>query len=65
MSNVYLRMIPHTILLDSFALRFVSRINTYLDPNPHTRAKTWSVLEATRLPRAGWREQFSLGQLLR
>jgi hypothetical protein len=28
-------MIPR-ILLDSFALRLVYRINTYLDSNPHT-----------------------------
>jgi hypothetical protein len=28
-------MNPRIILFDSFALRLVSRINTYLDSNPH------------------------------
>jgi hypothetical protein len=36
MSNVYLRMNPRIILLNSFALPLVSRTNTYLDSNPHT-----------------------------
>jgi hypothetical protein len=33
--EAYLRMAPRVILLLLLALRRVSRINTYLDSNPH------------------------------